>query len=56
MYKDLSLAASRWNIFFKVEEEDERLQLGAAYAQRVASVRHSRNVVLFDISRFMPFT
>lgn len=33
MYKDLSLAALRLNMFCKVEEKGERLQLGAAYAK-----------------------
>lgn len=31
MYKNSSLAALKLNIFYKVEEKDECLQLGTAY-------------------------
>lgn len=33
MYKNSSLAALRLNIFYKVEEKDESLQLGTAYTK-----------------------
>lgn len=55
MYKDLSLAALRLNIFCKVEEKDECLQLGAPYAKD-CYIQHSQNTVLLDVNRFVPFT
>lgn len=42
MYKDLSLAALRLNIFCKVEEKDECLQLGAPYAKD-CYIQHSKH-------------